>query len=155
MDLNKVQMMKKCQNLTKAVLAKIKSPANIRMSFLVGQNERTDELNTRIGERHANYWSSQPRFNPIPETTKYTHFPILDKTPTTMFVKMETNIDLENELFCKNDRLVKYDTKQKLQFQPPTSSPFQPIQQHQRFSETIGNDLFHNHTRTQLRQPKP
>jgi hypothetical protein len=133
-------------------LAQIISPVNIRMSILVGQNERTDELNARITERHVNHWSSQPRFAPLSEHTKYTRFPILDRIPTT-FTKTDTNTDMESELFGKNDRLVKHDTQQKLHIRTPVSSPFQyPPLQISGFSSTIGIDLFHNHTRTQLRQ---
>jgi hypothetical protein len=44
-----------------------------------GQNERVDELNTRISERIHTDVPLQPNFDPRPIPTKYAHFPIINR----------------------------------------------------------------------------
>ena len=47
-----------------------------------GQNERVDELNTRILDRFHPDFPLQPNFDPRSVPTKYSHFPIIDmRTP--------------------------------------------------------------------------
>ena len=43
-----------------------------------GQNERVDELNSRILDRFHPDFQLQPNFDPRPVPTKYSHFPIID-----------------------------------------------------------------------------
>ena len=124
------------------------------MAFFVGQNERVDELNERILHRLFDNKPIQPKFTPMPESTKYVKFPVLYKTPIRL-TSTETTVDTESDLYCRNDRLAKYDTGAK--YTPvllggtaglKSEAPMNVAG----FSSTIGNDLFHNHTRTQLRQ---
>jgi hypothetical protein len=44
-----------------------------------GQNERVDELNTRISSRQFSDMPLQPNFNPRPVPTKYSVFPIINR----------------------------------------------------------------------------
>lgn len=44
-----------------------------------GQNERVDELNTRILGRFESDQPLQPNFSVRPVSTKYSHFPIIDQ----------------------------------------------------------------------------
>ena len=44
-----------------------------------GQHSRTDELNTRISDRHFPDRPLQPNFSSRPVPTKYAHFPIIDR----------------------------------------------------------------------------
>lgn len=43
------------------------------------QNERLDELNTRLGQRQFADKPLQPNYDPRPVPTKYSHFPIVDR----------------------------------------------------------------------------
>jgi hypothetical protein len=47
--------------------------------IMYGQQERVDELNERINERQFSDRPLAPNFAPRPITTKYTHFPIIDR----------------------------------------------------------------------------
>ena len=44
-----------------------------------GQNERVDELNSRIASRHFPDSPLEPNFSLRPVPTKYSHFPIIDR----------------------------------------------------------------------------
>ena len=44
-----------------------------------GQNERVDELNTRIKDRQFPDSPLEPNFSPRPVPTKYSHFPIINR----------------------------------------------------------------------------
>ena len=145
------------------------------MAFFVGQNERVDELNERILHRFFDNKPIQPKFTPMPESTKYVTFPVLYKTPIRL-TSTETTVDIESDLYCRNDRLggtagLAPEARVGLRpspLPPPGGtygSPLPPpLLSDERsfkggtpmnvagFSSTIGNDLFHNHTRTQLRQ---
>ena len=46
--------------------------------ILYGQNERVDELNSRILDRFHPDFPLQPNFDPRSVPTKYSHFPIID-----------------------------------------------------------------------------
>ena len=47
--------------------------------IMYGQQERVDELNERINKRQFSDRPLAPNFAPRPITTKYTHFPIMDR----------------------------------------------------------------------------
>lgn len=44
-----------------------------------GQNERVDELNSRLASRHFPDSPLEPNFNMRPVPTKYSHFPIINR----------------------------------------------------------------------------
>jgi hypothetical protein len=147
------------------------------MAFFVGQNDRVDELNERILHRFFDNKPIQPKFTPTPESTKYVKFPVLYKTPIRL-TPTETTVDIESDLYCRNDRLGgTYGSAPEARVGlrpsplPPPLLGDEPslkggvVEGRGRrgtvgslpmnvagFSPTIGNDLFHNHTRTQLRQ---
>ena len=61
---------------------------NINQDYLIagavqgvqyGQNERVDELNDRIAERHFPDMALEPNYNCRPVPTKYSHFPIVNR----------------------------------------------------------------------------
>ena len=44
-----------------------------------GQNERVDELNDRMAQRHFPDMSLEPNYDCRPVPTKYSHFPIVNR----------------------------------------------------------------------------
>jgi hypothetical protein len=73
-----------------------------------GQNERVDEINSRINSRQFADSPLEPYFDPRPVTTKYSHFPIINRRSTM------------------NEPAIKYnDYHMNINFNPGTSkSPF-------------------------------
>lgn len=47
-----------------------------------GQHARVDELNTRLADRHFPDQPLQPNFEARPVSTKYAHFPVIDRRAT-------------------------------------------------------------------------
>ena len=63
-----------------------------------GQNERVDELNTRIKDRQFPDSPLEPNFSPRPVPTKYSHFPIINRRkpmnePVIPYLDHNTNIN--------------------------------------------------------------
>ena len=158
-----------------------------------GQNERVDELNTRISDRLYPDAPLAPNFNTRPVPTKYAFFPALNtrmpanipidsnydyalesnftppvgyKAPPTGFMnKVDTESTLRNQFFAlqKSEQsvyipstdsdlykvtVVSTPTEQThpLLFERPVFNNSNAV-----FNSAIGNDRFHNYTRTQLR----
>jgi hypothetical protein len=99
----------------------IQPSLTFEQSFYSGQNQRVDELNSRIYERVISDSPLEPNFDPRPVPTKYAFFPIIDRrTPSkepklpyidynlqsnfnpgnriAPFSGFSNNIDLENTL---------------------------------------------------------
>lgn len=51
----------------------------VQREMTVGQHERVDELNTRIGSRQFPDAVIRPNFDPRPVTTKYARFPLIER----------------------------------------------------------------------------
>lgn len=67
------------------------SNTGIIQGFYSGQQDRVDELNTRIQSRFAPDNALRPNYDPRPVSTKYSLFPIIDrKTPTKEYLKPST-----------------------------------------------------------------
>jgi len=65
-----------------------------------GQNDRIDELNTRIYDRFVPDAELQPNFDPRPVSTKYALYPILDRrAPVT--VPLQSYLDYYPEVIFK------------------------------------------------------
>jgi hypothetical protein len=142
-----------------------------------GQHDRVDELNDRILGRAFDNKTSKPVFNPRSASTKYTLFPILDHRPNVHLedkVIVGQNIETETDLYGRNERTGVYDSGSV--FRPslesdmykniignPTDLPpaerallftrpsFDTFVHPNLISADIGNNVFNNHTRTQLR----
>ena len=146
-----------------------------------GQHDRVDELNERMLDRAFDNKPIKPVFDPRSASTKYSAFPILDRRTKFTRIHLDDkepvgqNVETETDLYGRNDRNAVYDSGSR--FKPslesdmykvavgnPTDLP--PVerallfeqQKFERFvhpnlnSQHIGNDVFYNHTRTQLRQ---
>jgi hypothetical protein len=140
------------------------------------QPDRVDELNDRILGRSFANKPVKPVFDPRSVSTKYVLFPILDNRPEIYLedkVAVGENVEIETDLYGRNERSQKYDsgslfrpslesdmyksmnnrrrvtdTERALLFTRPTIETFV----HPNLISTeVGNDIFHNHTRTQLR----
>jgi len=59
------------------------SPYGVEYGVTIGQQERVDELNTRIFDRIFPDIELRPNFDPRPVSTKYSLFPIVDSYPRT------------------------------------------------------------------------
>lgn len=70
---------------------------------LYGQEDRVEELNKRIGSRNNIEKKLEPNFDLRPTSTKYDHFPVLDKQPTTKKQDYET-YKLSNQFYNGNAR---------------------------------------------------
>jgi len=51
----------------------------VQQGVLYGQNERVDELNDRISARNAPDTHLKPNYDPRPVSTKYAHFPMINR----------------------------------------------------------------------------
>jgi hypothetical protein len=106
------------------------SAYGVEVGVVVGQQERVDELNTRIYDRIFPDVDFKPNFDPRPVATKYSLFPIVDSYarttepkkpymdyhPEVMFNPGNAKapdflkkIDTESELRNQNYHLKKYD----------------------------------------------
>ena len=70
---------------------------------LYGQEDRVEELNKRIGSRNNIEKKLEPNFDLRPTSTKYDHFPVLDKQPTPKKQDYET-YKLSNQFYNGNAR---------------------------------------------------
>lgn len=67
------------------------SNTGIIQGFYSGQQDRVDELNTRIQSRFVPDNSLRPNYDPRPVSTKYSLFPTIDrKTPAKEYLKPST-----------------------------------------------------------------
>ena len=163
--------------------------------ILYGQNERTDELNSRLTERQFSDRPLQPNYDPRPVPTKYSLFPItnrrklmdeplspyLDHSVESNFAPITQNgpVDgyLQNvntESSLRNQYFALQKGVDQSVYVPSSTSDLYnvsvvsrpSIQPHQDLfnkptfesrvhpnvmNPSIGNNLFSNHTRTQLR----
>ena len=63
------------------------SNTGIVQGFYSGQQDRVDELNTRIQSRFIPDNALRPNYDPRPVSTKYAHFPTIDrKTPSKEYL---------------------------------------------------------------------
>ena len=149
----------------------------IYTGLLRGQHDRVDELNDRILGRAFDNKSSKPVFDPRAVSTKYSLFPILDRRPKIYLDDKDPvgqNVETETDLYGRKERVGVYDSGSK--FRPslesdmykvkvgkPTDQPpperallftrptFDATIHPNLISSQIGNNVFNNHTRTQLR----
>jgi len=157
-----------------------------------GQNERVDELNTRLNDRTFPDAAMQPNFSPRPVQTKYTTFPMLNArsativpidhqpefttdnfyTGTSNAPNFVNNVDKESELrnqffaLQKSDQAVYVPDKNSDLYKVdvvyrPSDQQYPDLFAKPQFDNiprpnlsSIGNDLFNNNTRTQLRNSK-
>lgn len=162
-------------------------------TLIIGQQERTEELNRRLFDRIVPSSLLKPNFDPRPASTQRTKLPIvetrkqpqeggrnyLDFTPESVFYSGTTNgpvqgylsnVSTENDLrnqtrsLQRNDPLSTYIPSSTSDLYNVSVAPSRPeTQPHpilfQRFNYAprgkfhpkIGNDVFNNHSRTQLR----
>ena len=162
-----------------------------------GQNERVDELNTRINSRYFPDSQLQPNLDPRSIPSKYSRFPMINRrkpmnepvipyidyiqsvnfnpgsqrAPPICFINnIDTETILRNQTFALqkggNQGIYIPSSQSELYkaYVPTTSNPVQqphpdlflrPVfdqSPHENVQgNTIGNDRFFNHTRTQLR----
>ena len=149
----------------------------IYTGLLRGQHDRVDELNDRILGRAFDNKSAKPVFYPRAVSTKYSLFPILDRRPKIYLDDKDPvgqNVETETDLYGRRERVGVYDSGSK--FRPslesdlykvvvgkPTDQPpperallftrptFDASIHPNLISSEIGNNVFNNHTRTQLR----
>jgi hypothetical protein len=70
-----------------------------------GQNERLDELNTRLSDRHFPDMPLATHFSPRPVPTKYSHFPVIDRrTPAKMPLYPVIDHTVENNFYPGTQR---------------------------------------------------
>ena len=140
--------------------------------------DRVDELNERMANRLEPN-NAQPNFDPRPTSTKYSLFPILDRrildNPRPAMKSMTRDIDAENVVRGHTQTLQAKDSGNKYTpalgsdmytgYVPSdTTVPLERALLFQKYSldqsthpnllsSQVGIDQFHNHTRTQLREP--
>jgi hypothetical protein len=142
-----------------------------------GQHDLVDELNDRILDRAFDNKPTKPVYDPRSVSTKYSLFHVLDRRPNAHLDDRDPvgqNIENETDLHGRRERAGIYDSGSK--FRPSLESDMykivvgnptdQPPQEHallfarptfvnsihpNMVSAQIGNNLFSNHTRTQLR----
>jgi hypothetical protein len=146
--------------------------------LLRGQHDRVDELNDRILGRAFDNKPTKAVFDPRSVSTKYSLFPILDRRAKIYLDDkadpVGQNVETETDLYGRKERVGVYDSGSK--FRPslesdmykvtvgkPTDQPpqerallfarptFNASVHPNLVSTQIGNNLFNNHTRTQLR----
>lgn len=61
--------------------------------ILYGQYQRLDELNTRISSRQFSDNPLQPNYDPRPVSTKYSHFPIIERRKATSSIPLAKYLD--------------------------------------------------------------
>jgi len=59
----------------------------LQEGLLYGQNERVDDINTRLQSRHYPDAPLEPNFTPRPISTKYSLFPIVSNHPTPQEIR--------------------------------------------------------------------
>ena len=140
----------------------------------LGQPDRVDELNERIINRFEPN-NMQPNFDPRPVSTKYAFFPmadrrVLDTSKMAFGIKTITrDVDTEGTIRGQDQRMCSRDSDTKFipgldrGFIPTdTTAPMERALLFQKHtfeksihpnltSAQVGSDMFHNHTRTQLR----
>ena len=138
------------------------------------QPDRVDELNERIINRFEPN-NMQPNFDPRPVSTKYAFFPmadrrVLDTSKMAFGIKTITrDVDTEGTIRGQDQRMCSRDSDTKFipgldrGFIPTdTTAPMERALLFQKHtfeksihpnltSAQVGSDMFHNHTRTQLR----
>ena len=153
------------------------SNTGIVQGFYCGQQDRVDELNTRIQSRFVPDSELRPNYDIRPVSTKYSHFPIIDrKKPTEYLGKAGLapfirNIDTETIL--RNQTVALQNGIGQSVYVPSSNSdlynttvisrqseqPFPDLFVKPTFStnippianQNIGKSEFFNYTRTQLR----
>ncbi len=146
----------------------------------IGQQNRVDELNERISNRLEPN-NAQPNFDPRPTSTKYSLFPMIDRrildNSRPSIKSMTRDVDVENVVRGHTQRLQPKDSGDKYTpalgsdmytgYVPSdTTVPRERAMLFQQYSldqsihpnlvsSQVGLDQFHNHTRTQLREPLP
>tara|TARA_Y100000816_G_C25976375_1_gene509684 strand:+ start:229 stop:753 length:525 start_codon:yes stop_codon:yes gene_type:complete len=161
-------------------------------TLLIGQQDRTEELNNRLFNRNVPSSLLKPQFEPRPASTKRTKLPIIDESSNQNTDKRKyldyslesvfyggnskapvegyfSNILKENDLrnqtrlLQRNDPLSTYipdstsDLYNTIVPSRPDTQPHPLLFTRQQFIQTptfhnqIGNELFNNHCRTQLR----
>jgi hypothetical protein len=150
----------------------------VHYGIQIGQHDRVDELNERIVNRLEPN-NMQPNFDPRPVSTKYALFPMADRrvleTPGRIFgpKTITRDVDTEGTIRGLDHRIYSKDSDAK--FIPglgsdmykgyvPTDTTvpaehallfkkqvFEKSVHPNLMSSQVGLEMFHNHTRTQLR----
>ena len=163
---------------------------------MIGQMERTTELDERILERSFPSVELKPNYDPRPISTKYSLFPALSgRTPINTELKKYENYNVhqifnpgnskappngflqyvDNESYLRNQSIALQKGAEQSNYVPQSKSelfndypvvgrneiqPYPKLFEKRNFSnlralnnnlDYIGKDLFHNNTRTQLR----
>lgn len=71
---------------------------------LYGQEDRVEELNKRMGSRNNIEKPLEPNFNLRPTSTKYDHFPAIDKQPTPCTKKGYAPYKVSDQFFNGNSK---------------------------------------------------
>jgi hypothetical protein len=139
-----------------------------------GQQDRVDELNDRIVNRSFDNMPIKPVYDPRSVSTKYSHFPILDRrtkfTPVYLDDKepVGENVETESDLYGRKERigsvskfkptLDRVIIKNSMDDTPPAERAllfqqytFDKSVHPNTMNPEIGRNIFYNHTRTQLR----
>jgi hypothetical protein len=162
--------------------------------FYSGQNDRVDELNTRIQGRQFPDNPLRPNFDPRPVPTKYSLFPVIDRKTPSKYPWKKEYLDnsgfspatqngppkpylqnLDTETILRNQTVALQHGATEGVFVPSSNSdlyrvsmPSPSVSQPQPFpnlfarssfesvsnpiaNQPIGNAIFHNFTRVQLR----
>jgi len=138
-----------------------------------GQQDRTDELNNRINARYSVDTMLHPHYDPRPISTKFILFPTIDcKLPETVPIASYQQYSTESNFFPGTTNAPGYHSciDSESQLRKETTGTYIPALVNRRDStqlnqvytnsfskitntvdSKIGNEIFFNHTRTQLR----
>jgi hypothetical protein len=139
---------------------------------LYGQQDRIDELNTRIQSRQFSDNPLRPNYDPRPVSTKYSHFPVIDRKktvqePWTSYLdkSLETNfkpitrngppreylVNIDTETILRNQTVSLQHGAEQGVFVPSSNSDLYKVQVPYSFSEQPYPGLFQTYS---LDKPK-
>jgi hypothetical protein len=120
----------------------------IVQGFYSGQQDRVDELNTRIQSRFVPDIESRPNYDIRPVSTKYSHFPIIDrKKPTEYLGKEKANLapfirNIDTETILRNQTVALQNGIGQSVYVPSSNSDLYNTTVISRLSEQPFPDLF-------------
>ena len=139
------------------------------------QPDRVDELNERLYERNIPNMKLEPNFDPRPTSTKYAFFPlialhketkeIIQTKPTFANIQIENTLrnqhfalqhGIGHDIYIPSMSSQLYNVSVPQTMKPPEIQPYPILFQTMTYTNEnlpfpVGYDMFHNHTRTQLR----
>ena len=154
------------------------SNTGIVQGFYCGQQDRVDELNTRIQSRFVPDSELRPNYDIRPVSTKYSHFPIIDRKKPTEYLGKAGCLapfirNIDTETILRNQTVALQNGIGQSVYVPSSNSdlynttvisrqseqPFPDLFVKPTFStnippianQNIGKSEFFNYTRTQLR----